>query len=180
MKQIVSLSVRLALFVAVVTAMLSWVNILTRDIIAQRRAAEGEAARSSLMSGTFVQLDSEIPEEFSDEITAAYRAEKDGVFVGYCFDVTVKGYNEIQMIVGVFADGSVAGVKILAQTETPGIGSKVVDESGAYLPQFVNLPSSGIDSVVAISGATLSSEGVRDGVRVAAAYAAALSESEVE
>ena len=180
MKQILSLGFRLALFVAVVTAMLSGVNILTRDIISERQRAEGEAARSSLIAGTFTQVEGEIPEEYADEITGVYRADSEGTFAGYCFDVTVKGYNEIQMIVGVLPNGSVAGIKILSQTETPGIGSKVVDENGAFLPQFVNLPASNVDAVAGISGATLSSEGVRSGVRAAVAYASALLESEVE
>ncbi len=166
MKKYLSLGFRLALFVAVTVAMLSLVNILTRDTIAERTRLAGEEARASLLQGTFTQLtDFTVPEAEAETVTAVYRAEKDGVVTGYCFDVTVRGYNEMTMIVAVHADMSVAGIKILTQTETPGIGSKAVDEQGSYLPLYKGLSYRSVDSVPAISGATLSSEGIRAGVR---------------
>lgn len=158
-----SLGLRLALFVAVVVAMLAAVNVLTRDTIAERKRVAGETARSSLMAGcTFSQVaDAELPEDTS--VTAVYRAEKDGVFMGYCFDVSVKGYNEISMVVGVGADLNVTGVKILSQTETPGIGSKAVDENGVYLPLFKTVNVDAMQSHF-VSGATISSKGIWTGV----------------
>ena len=95
MKQHIALGLRLALFVAAVVAMLSVVNVLTRGTISQRQRLEGEVARSALMSGTFTEMtDFTIPAEEASTVTAVYRAEQDGVVVGYCFDVTVKGYNK--------------------------------------------------------------------------------------
>lgn len=168
MKQSCSLGLRLAIFVAAVVAMLSVVNLLTRDTIAERKRMEGETARCELLSGTFTELtDFEIPASASGTVTAVYQAEQDGVVTGYCFDVTVKGYNQITMIVGVNTDLTVTGVKILSQTETPGIGSKAVDEAGTYLPQFKGLSYRSLDSVVAVSGATVSSKGIRTGVQSA-------------
>lgn len=165
MKQHIALGLRLALFVAAVVAMLSVVNVLTRGTISQRQRLEGEVARSALMSGTFTEMtDFTIPAEEASTVTAVYRAEQDGVVEGYCFDVTVKGYNEITMIVGVNTDLTVTGVKILSQTETPGIGSKAVDESGALLPQFKGLSSRNLNSVAEISGATISSKAIKSGV----------------
>lgn len=164
MKRHLALGFRLAFTVAVVVAMLSAVNVLTRNRIAERQSAAGQAARSALMEGTFTQVsDFGIPEEYGT-VTAVYQGEKDGVVIGYCFDVTVKGYNEISMIVGIGVDLTVTGVKILSQTETPGIGSKAVDENGTYLPQFKGVSYRNLDSVTAVSGATLSSEGIRKGV----------------
>ena len=168
MKKYVALGLRLAIFVAAVVLMLALVNMFTRDTIAERQRIEGEMARAALLSGTFIELtDFTVPEEESKTVTAVYRAEQDGTVTGYCFDVTVKGYNEISMIVGVNTDLTVTGVKILSQTETPGIGSKVVEEQGAFLPQFKGLSSRNLDSVVAVSGATVSSKGIQSGVRSA-------------
>ncbi len=168
MKKYLSLGFRLALFVAVTVAMLAAVNLFTRDTIAERNRIAGEEARSALLQGSFTEVtDFAVPSDLAGTVTAVYRAEKDGVVTGYCFDVTVKGYNEITMIVGVYGDLSVAGVKILTQTETPGIGSKAVDEAGSYLPQFKGLSSRNLDSVAAVSGATMSSEGIRTGVKAA-------------
>ena len=176
-KQIVALGLRLALFVAAVVAMLSVVNYLTRDTIADRIRAEGEAARSELMQGCTFTEETNVPFPEDTTVTAVYRAEKEGVFVGYCFDVSVKGYNEIGMIVGVTADGNVTGVKILSQTETPGIGSKAVDETGSYLPLFAKHD---IDSMQQyfVSGATISSKGIWNGVSDAVALCELLTEGQ--
>lgn len=168
MKKYLSLGVRLSLFVAAVVLMLSVVNLFTRDIIVERQRIAGQVAREALLSGSFTEMtDFVIPESEAKAVTAVYRAEQDGTVVGYCFDVTAKGYNEITMIVGINTDLTVTGVKILSQTETPGIGSKAMDENGAFLPQFKGLSARNLDSVTAVSGATVSSVGVQSGVRSA-------------
>lgn len=174
-KQMFSLGFRLALFVAVVVAMLSCVNYFTRDTIAERERLAGESARSALLEGcTFAeQTDVILPENTA--VTAVYRGEKDGTLMGYCFDVTVKGYNKINMIVGVTADGNVAGVKILSQSETPGIGSKAVDENGAYLPLFETMDLASVRNHF-VSGATISSKGIWNGVNEALTLFSQLSE----
>ncbi len=168
MKQYCALALRLALIVAVVVAMLSVVNIFTRNTIAERQYLAGQQARSELFSATFVPMENDIiPKEYASSVTAVYQAEENGVVIGYCFDVTVKGYDAITMIVGINTERIVTGVKILSQSETPGIGSKAVDPSGSYLPQFNGLPSRNLDSVVTVSGATISSEGIKSGVQSA-------------
>lgn len=168
MKKYIALGLRLALIVAVVVAMLSAVNVFTRDTIANRQALAGQTARSELFSGTFVPMDSDvIPKEFASTVTAVYQVEENGMVTGYCFDVKAKGYDTLTMIVGVNTELIVTGVKILSQAETPGIGSKAVDPEGAYLPQFKGLPSRNLDSVVSLSGATVSSQGIKAGVQSA-------------
>lgn len=168
MKNYLSLGFRLALFVSLVAAMLSVVHLLTKDAIADRQEKEGQAARQQLISGTFTKMPQEcIPAEELATVTAVYRGEENGIVTGYCFDVTVKGYNTIQMIVGINPDLTITGIKILSQSETPGIGSKAVDESGAFLSQFKGLSSRNLESVTMISGATFSSGGIRTGVESA-------------
>ncbi len=181
MKQYLSLGLRLSVFVAAVVLMLSLVNILTRDTIAEREKIAGEQARAELLSGTFTELtDFTVPEEESKTVTAVYEAKENGTVTGYCFDVTVKGYDEITMIVGINGDLTITGVKILTQSETPGIGSKAVDESGAFLPQFKGLSYRNVDSVTAVSGATVSSVGIQSGVRSAVNVCRAILEGKGE
>ncbi len=181
MKKYLSLGFRLAIFVSAVVLMLSLVNMLTRNTIAERQRIAGETARAELLPGTFTELvDVSIPEEESKTVTAVYQAEQDGVVIGYCFDVTVKGYDEITMIVGVNTDLIVTGVKILTQSETPGIGSKAVDENGVFLPQFKGLSSRNLDSVAVVSGATVSSVGIHSGVRSAVNVCSAILEGKGE
>ena len=178
-KQMIALGLRLALFVAVVVAMLSVVNYFTRDTIAERQRVAGETARGALLEGCTFALVSDVPLPEGTTVTAVYRGEKDGALVGYCFDVTVKGYNEISMIVGVFADGKVAGVKILSQSETPGIGSKAVDENGAYLPLFQSMDLDAMRNNF-VSGATISSKGIWNGVNDAVTLCDMLTEGKGE
>ncbi|MBV1914554.1 MAG: electron transport complex subunit RsxG [Pseudomonadales bacterium] len=57
----------------------------------------------------------------------AYIARKDGEVVGVILPVvSTEGYSgKIGLIVGINADGSLAGVRILSHRETPGLGDKV-------------------------------------------------------
>ena len=58
---------------------------------------------------------------------SAYIARRDGRAVAVILPVTARdGYTgDIDLIVGVNADGSVAGVRVLAHRETPGLGDKI-------------------------------------------------------
>ncbi|MBQ9646864.1 MAG: FMN-binding protein, partial [Oscillospiraceae bacterium] len=86
----------------------------------------------------------------------------------------------IEMIAGVDADKAVRGVSIVRNTETAGIGSKVMDNNAlpsgvGVLDQFIGKSGAGTltvgKTVDAISGATVSSKGVTKGVNGALAVA---------
>ena len=88
------------------------------------------------------------------------------------------------MMVGVDTDGAVTGVSIVKNSETSGIGSKVMNNdplpSGTgVLDQFIGKTAAngalavGTD-VDAITGATVSSKGVTAGVNAALAAAGAI------
>ncbi len=90
--------------------------------------------------------------------------------VGAALPISARGYaGSIEMLVGIDAKGFVKGVKILSQRETPGLGANVVEPK--FLKQFIGKsakdalePKKDID---AITGATISSRGVSNGVRQA-------------
>lgn len=176
MKQALNLAFRLALIVAVTAAMLVGVNAATSGIIAEREEAEGAAARASLISGTFRQLSSEeLPADCPKTVTAVYAAENGGTLSGYCMYVSVNGFGgSISMVVGMDADLTVTGVRILSDSETPGIGSKAVAEDGTFLPQFRGLSTRNLTGISAVSGATISSKAVIGGVNDAVSVGAAL------
>ena len=124
----------------------------------------------------------------------AYTNDARDAVCGYTFTAYGKGYSStIETIVGVVSDGSISGVKIVGQKETPGLGAKVqevaskntlwaviagrgVDESGAtpwFQDQYKFLRSAdlhvvktpGEDGILAITGATISSDAVTESVR---------------
>lgn len=67
------------------------------------------------------------PEALGGTTTTVYRARKDGGDVAAIFSpVTTPGYaGDIVLIVGVKADGTVAGVRVIRHKETPGLGDKI-------------------------------------------------------
>jgi electron transport complex protein RnfG len=63
----------------------------------------------------------------TDEPTEAYRARLDGQDVAVVFPASApNGYNgPIDMLVGIYVDGSIAGVRVVKHRETPGLGDAV-------------------------------------------------------
>ena len=100
--------------------------------------------------------------------------DKDGKIVGYVFNVTSKGGygGDISYSVGLNTTGIVTGVSILSIGETPGLGMKAKEDT--FLNQYVNKSGSFVvnkdnpsdsDIVIdSISGATITSRAMTDGV----------------
>ena len=88
---------------------------------------------------------------------------------------------KIEMMVGVDGEGAVTGVSIVKNSETAGIGSKVMNNENTaagvgVLTQFEGRTAAdGVltvgSNVDAISGATVSTRGVTNGVNAALAVA---------
>lgn len=108
-------------------------------------------------------------------VDGAFRAlDAAGQPAGVGILVASRGYGgPIRMAVGMDRNGKVVGVKIVSYAETPGLGTKVVEDV-SFLPRFNGLASvDAAKKVDTITGATKSSRGVRKGVEAAlAAYAA--------
>ena len=63
----------------------------------------------------------------TDEPTQAYRARRDGKDVAVVFPASApNGYNgPIDLLVGIYVDGTIAGVRVVKHRETPGLGDAV-------------------------------------------------------
>jgi len=97
-----------------------------------------------------------------------------GKTVGTVVLVAPRGYSSnIQMLVGVDGELKVKGIKVLDQRETPGLGTNIL--KAKFLGQFVGKSSADKlepkKDVEAITGATISTRGVCEGVRAALAGA---------
>lgn len=163
-KEILTVGGILMLITLVAGLLLSGVNLLTRDIIAETREEEAIAAMQEVLP---------IASDFEalDEEEVLHVGKKDGEIVGYTASVSPQGYGgEINMMVGLDKDGAVTGVRIISMSETAGLGSKTNDP--AFLEQYigknqeVSLATSSPDAneVAGISGATVSSKAVTRGV----------------
>ena len=96
-----------------------------------------------------------------------------GGLLGYAVETTPNGFGgAIRVLTGVSPGGTVVGVTILDMKETPNLGTKVRAED--FLDRFAGRESGmtmgrNPDEVQAISGATVSSKAVFEGVKSAIA-----------
>jgi Na+-translocating ferredoxin:NAD+ oxidoreductase subunit G len=75
------------------------------------------------------------------------------------------------MLVSLSPDLKITEVKVLGMNETPGLGDQVLEKNfldqfkGKSLPQIVLIKGETKENIQAISGATISSRGVTNGVK---------------
>lgn len=101
-----------------------------------------------------------------------YAATAAGKPVAFIASTAGKGYSSfIQMLVSLDPGLKIRDVKVLSMNETPGLGDQVLEKSfldqfkGKALPQIVLIKGETKDNIQAISGATISSRGVTNGIK---------------
>ena len=193
--EIVRLIVVLGLITLICALLLGVINQITAPLIEQNNINTRNAAMEEIIPGakfedTKVNLSAEdvaaagvtLPAgRTAAAINGVYKATKDGQDVGYCVQVQPKGFGGVlTMIVGINADGKVAGVKVTGHNETPGLGAKAQADAD-WIGQYASQPADGQLAVTkdggtinAITGATITSRAVTDGVNTAAQYVATL------
>ena len=170
LRSIIKTSAILLVIGFVCTLLLSLCNFLTKDTIASL-AFESE---QKAMTETLAQA--EKFEKFNynadDVVSEVYEGTSGEKVVGYCFKAEPKGYGgAISMIVGVDTECKVTGVAIVNMSETPGLGAKAKESSftDAYKGKTsgIKVNKSGApkdNEISAISGATITSKAVTEGV----------------
>ncbi|MFQ5866596.1 MAG: RnfABCDGE type electron transport complex subunit G [bacterium] len=92
--------------------------------------------------------------------------------VGVTIETKIQGYaGTIEMIMGFNMKGEIAGLKILNQIETPGLGSKIMEDW--FSKQFIKLKEEDLNfrkedpkgKIEAITAATISSRAVLEGAK---------------
>lgn len=168
MKKIISLGLFLAVVAGLSGAALSLVYNVTEPIIEEAAiASEKENLVKIYPSAQFKAIDTDTSEYPS--IQGVYQAEG----YGYIYKCSVSGYggtsSPIIFLVALGDDGTYQGFEVLDCTgETKGYGSKVGDEDfkDSIVGQNIG------DSIDTISGATISSSAVVNGIaEVTAHYA---------
>ena len=170
-KEYIQPSVVLVTICLVITFALAYVNSITSPIIAENTAKAADSARAELLPAatSFTPYDGELLEVVKDKVFVedCYIAEGVGMVV------TVKTASFgglLTEMVGIDANGAITGVKVTAHADTKGLGTKAHESS--YLDPNYNGKTElanadnikGDTSVTFISGATISSNGVYQGV----------------
>lgn len=140
-------SLLLALFAVFTTLLIAGTYLSTKDsIAAEKRRAEEKALLqivprdrhdNSMLDDTIAVGPSSKGLGLSEE-KSIYIARQNGAAIAAILPVTAPdGYTgDIELIVGVNADGSVAGVRTLVHRETPGLGDKVDLKKSDWILSF--------------------------------------------
>lgn len=167
MKQMLKLSFTLLIISAVVAGTLAGVNAITKPLIDKINWEKTQQAVEEVLPGGGEQL--EITP--TGDIQAVYAAE-----TGYAVQVAPAGFNgSIQMMVGVDKAGNVLGISVISQSETAGLGAVVAakTEAGeAFRKQYseTEAPYTVGKNIDGLTGATITSKAVTDGVNQAVNY----------
>lgn len=167
MKKIMTLTLFLAVVAGLSGAALSYVNSITAPIIAEAAiAAEKENLVKIYPAGEFKALEPTDLKDYSS-IDSVYEA----VGNGYVYKCSVVGYGggstPIVYLIALDNDGTYKGYEVIdCSGETSGFGDKVGKDD------FKNsIVGKDIGSTIdTISGATISSKAVREGIKEATAH----------
>ena len=175
MKDILKLGVTLFAICAVAALVLGVTNNITAPVIEERNIQARSEERKTVLpeADEFKELEG----MNSDIVLEVYEGIKDGQVIGYTIKTSSKGYGgAIELMVGISKDSKITGVEIGNHSETPGLGSKAtepmfknqyVDKDVSNSLLVVKGSANNDNEISAISGATITSNGVTSGVNAA-------------
>jgi len=151
----------LTLICLIFTSALAFTNSITSPIIKAAAVERENTARYEMIpeAESFVNVPL-VADGLPSTIKEVYNTTNN---VGYIFIVTGNGYGgELRIICALDSSGAIIRSGVLQSNETKGLGSRVADES--FSDQFIG-KSGQVDGVVAVSGATLSTNAYVGAIR---------------
>lgn len=160
-----------ALFLFIVSSVSGLLLALTEQITAPAIIAINEKIEMQARSQVLPQAKTFKTE---NQLTIGYK--EDNSLAGFVIAVKPKGYAaELNMLVGISLNGKITGTKILAHSETPGLGAKITGEEfhNKFMksieknekPNFKVTKDGG--DIDAITAATITSRAFCDGINEA-------------
>ena len=201
MKNIITITIKLLVITIVCAIALGAVNYITEGPIEEQAKAAAEAARQSafLDAKSFEALydpdvedvkdvtlasllgTDEVPDDYGIIETVYTALDADGNAIGIVAGVVTKGFNSgLNLTIGIASDGTIAGVIVGDNTETAGLGARASEDwfqdqyKGKEGQLSVTKTDPGEDEIQAITGATITSNGVTDAVNAVSAFYADL------
>ncbi len=160
-------------FIAIISGgLLAWANVVSLPLIQENRRVATAEAVLSVLPGT-----KEVSEVKRAGVTLFEGKDSDGRAIGLAIPVDTSGFQgNIKMMVGVDSEfKKILGLKIIENIETPGLGNLITEAD--WLKQFAGLsaedkiiviknqtPEEENNEIEAITGATISSQAVADGL----------------
>ena len=146
---IIRVSLLLAAFAIGATTLVSLTEANTRDKIIENERQTLLAAINALVDSN--EYDNDILTDTllipgtrklgTKDFTQVYRARKGDNPVAAVFtSIAPNGYNgAIKLLIGVYHDGTLAGVRVIKHKETPGLGDKIVVKKSDWILKFKGL-----------------------------------------
>lgn len=171
---------------------------LVDGVTAERIAANKREAIKQMLAALFPEMADFVYDEETglyslyderavslDEETGESSVDQSFPGVGYAFMTNAKGYGgKIGILVGLETNRALRGIRIISHQETPGLGAKITDTD--FLDQFAGLVPDQLvlardgGAVDAITGATISSRAVAEGVAAGLVDMSAILDAEEE
>ena len=180
-KDMFKLGLNLLIISAVAALLLALTNSVTASTIAQRNEQANAEARKLVLESAqdFEEVkDAKTDNSKGVKVSEIYEAkDASGNTVGYTLKVLPSGYGgTIELMVGIdSANGQVSGINVVSNSETAGLGAKATDPE--FSDQYKGKPleelsvlkngTPGDTEIKAISGATITSTAVTNGVDAA-------------
>lgn len=159
--QAASIGLKLLLICAIVAGVVSLVYSVTKDPYEKNLENTKNEAVSEIFG-----MQGLTREELGDGVSAVRDA--DGALVGFSVETKSGGFGgDVEVMVGYNALCEIVGVRVIAHSETPGLGARVAEDS--FLSQYQGQSGEVVlgEGVDAISGATISSKAVTEAVNTA-------------
>ena len=172
-KEIIKVGIILFAITFVAAFLLGFTNIITKDRIAEQSQIKLNDALGEIFPGDIAISELEAPD--IEAVIAVYEVQKNGEKARYCINTVSNGFGgEISILTGIDAEGQIVKVQILSMSETAGLGTKAgeavfLDAYNARRGPFEveKNKKTKENGIVAISGATITSEAVTKGVNAA-------------
>jgi len=166
MKYYLRLGFVLLVITAVASGILAYINSFTEPIIIENQRKAKEEARMEVLPEA-VSFDS--ISYLNEEVIYAGK-NNEGQIAGYTFVASLYGYSsDVKTMVGVTPDFKVNKIKIIEQTETPGLGANCTKPEFQF--QFENknetvmLVDKDGGEIVSITGATITTRTITNSIR---------------
>ena len=167
-KYFIRITVTLLLIAGIMAFALAAVNAVTEERIAENNAAEVNAVLAQIF-GDGIDAKT-VDADVQEPVREVYEIRSGSDLLGWALKCSPSGFKaEIDMIVGVNADGTCRAVKVVSLSETPGLGARVGEDK--FLDQFSGKTADDNVEVKVnvdeVTGATISSRAVTEAVNAA-------------
>jgi len=171
MKYYLKLGFVLLLITTLASGILAYINGLTAPIIEENQRLTKENARKEVMpdAALFENIGT-----YNEEGVFAARNDT-GEIVGFTFLASLYGYSsDVKSMIGVSKDMIVNKIKVISQTETPGLGANCVKPE--FQAQFSNkdLQQMKVDKdggpIISLTGATITTRAIANSIKYGMKY----------